>query len=434
MSVNLAPTFGAGFQSFLDNGAVNSNGFIQTYAAGSTTPLATYTTSSGSVQNGIPPAGIQLGVNGRPPYEIWLTAGSAYKFIITDQYGNLLTNGTFDNLVGIGDISTQEPFGIAQGGTGSTNGAGMTLPCGIAGGTANALTLTSVPSVSAYVFGQEFIFSALSNNTGATSVNINGIGVTYINNAGVACTGGEIIATNGYRLIGDGTGFELEPLNTGVVSHFVGLIMQAGVSGGTANAIILVLNAPWYAVAKKGQLIMFQAVSTNTGPTTISIVGQGGTIAATAVQYGNNALAGGEIVSGSWNQIFFDGTVWQLNRWQPLMNSSTTFTASGIYTSGFSDLGTLGGYTFQVCTFYKNAMDETILTGDWKGTGSVPFTVAKLPAGKGLYPYATITFPCPSNAGFGQMIVDTSGNLTMTVGSSASGSLDGMRWLANPAS
>ncbi len=102
MAVNLAPgPFGAGYQAFDANGRVLNAGLLNTYAAGTTSPAPTFTTSAGNVQNANP---IVLGTDGRPPQEIWLTAGVAYKFVLTDSLSNLI--GTYDNLVGINDIST----------------------------------------------------------------------------------------------------------------------------------------------------------------------------------------------------------------------------------------------------------------------------------------------------------------------------------------
>lgn len=101
MSVNLAPgPFGAGGQFFDTNGKPLNAGFINTYAAGTTTPLATFTTNIGNVPNATT---ITLGVDGRPPNEIWLTAGSSYRFDLLDSLNNLIK--TYDNLSGVNDIS-----------------------------------------------------------------------------------------------------------------------------------------------------------------------------------------------------------------------------------------------------------------------------------------------------------------------------------------
>ena len=95
MSVNLSP-IGNGFQFFTTLGVPLSGGFIYTYQAGTTTPQATYTTSAGTIANTNP---IVLGTDGRPPQEIWLTAGSNYKFILTDSSNVQIA--TYDNIYGI---------------------------------------------------------------------------------------------------------------------------------------------------------------------------------------------------------------------------------------------------------------------------------------------------------------------------------------------
>lgn len=99
MAVNLAP-IGNGFQFFSETGLPLNAGTIATYAAGTTTPQATYTDSTGGTPNANP---IVLDTDGRPPQEIWFTAGQAYKFVLSDSLGNIL--GTYDNLAGINDIS-----------------------------------------------------------------------------------------------------------------------------------------------------------------------------------------------------------------------------------------------------------------------------------------------------------------------------------------
>ena len=95
MAVNLSP-IGNGFQFFTTTGIPLAGGYIYTYQAGSTTPLSTYTTVSGTIANTNP---IQLGTDGRPPQEIWLTSGSSYKFVLTDSTNAVIA--TYDNLYGI---------------------------------------------------------------------------------------------------------------------------------------------------------------------------------------------------------------------------------------------------------------------------------------------------------------------------------------------
>jgi len=97
-TVNLSPLFN-GVTSFDSYGQILAGGQIYCYQAGSSTPLATYTTSNGTIAN---PNPIILGTNGKLPSEMWLQSGYAYKFILQDA--NNVTVNTYDNISGI--IST----------------------------------------------------------------------------------------------------------------------------------------------------------------------------------------------------------------------------------------------------------------------------------------------------------------------------------------
>ena len=86
---NVTPFFGT-------TGTILPAGNLYTYQAGSTTPLATYTDSTGNTAN---PNPIVLGTDGKAPNEIWLTSGYSYKFVLTDSSN--ATINTYDNLYGV---------------------------------------------------------------------------------------------------------------------------------------------------------------------------------------------------------------------------------------------------------------------------------------------------------------------------------------------
>jgi len=94
-TVNLSPLFN-GQTLFGPTGVPLSSGQIFCYQAGSSTPLTTYTTSSGTIANTNP---IILGTDGKSPQEIWLQYGYSYKFVVEDSSNNLI--GTYDNIAGI---------------------------------------------------------------------------------------------------------------------------------------------------------------------------------------------------------------------------------------------------------------------------------------------------------------------------------------------
>lgn len=77
---------------------------------------------------------------------------------------------------------------------------------GTAGGTANALTLTPSPAITAYKAGQTFSFKAGSSvNSGATTVAISGLSTIAIQSKGAALVGGEIQPNLFYRITLDTT-------------------------------------------------------------------------------------------------------------------------------------------------------------------------------------------------------------------------------------
>jgi len=93
MAISLSMYAGAGAQFFDNNGSPLSGGLIYTYDAGTTTPAATYTDASAITNNTNP---IVLDSAGRTPAQIWLTAGSSYKFILQTSTGVLIK--TDDNI------------------------------------------------------------------------------------------------------------------------------------------------------------------------------------------------------------------------------------------------------------------------------------------------------------------------------------------------
>ena len=95
MAVNISFIGGAGWQFFDDNGDPLSGGKIYTYAAGTTTPLTTYTSRDGNVPNTNP---IILDAAGRTPQEIWSTEGLLYKYVVKTSNDVLIR--TWDNIGG----------------------------------------------------------------------------------------------------------------------------------------------------------------------------------------------------------------------------------------------------------------------------------------------------------------------------------------------
>ena len=120
-TVNLSSLAGSGTQFFDDSGTPLAGGLIYTYAAGGTTPLVTYTSSSGLISH---PNPIVLDSAGRIN-EIWIPEGTSYKFILKSSTNVLI--GSFDNLFPIASL----PVSIANGGTGATTADGARINLGL---------------------------------------------------------------------------------------------------------------------------------------------------------------------------------------------------------------------------------------------------------------------------------------------------------------
>jgi hypothetical protein len=94
-AVSLSIFGGVGAQFFDNNGNPLSGGKIYTYEAGTTTPLATYTSSTGVTAHTNP---IVLNSGGRVPSggEIWVLVQTLYKFVLETNTGVLIA--TYDNV------------------------------------------------------------------------------------------------------------------------------------------------------------------------------------------------------------------------------------------------------------------------------------------------------------------------------------------------
>ena len=237
MAVNLSP-IGNGVSFLSVTGLPLSGGKLYSYQAGSSTPLATYTTVSGLIANANP---IILGTDGRAPNEIWLTYGYNYKFILQDSAS--ATIATYDDIYGIlgtipaasstlpsgmillrsGSIGSIPAGYLLCDGTSSTPdlrnsfiiGAGSTYSVNQTGGSADAIVVSHTHTATSVVTD-----SGHTHTTGTT-------GTTYLNDvsggggrthpasnggstSGTATTGITVATTNATAGT-SGTGANLPP-------------------------------------------------------------------------------------------------------------------------------------------------------------------------------------------------------------------------------
>src|ERR1700749_2802417 len=127
------------FKSWVNNGTLNAFETVETYSAGTSTPIATYTDATGATPNANP-----IVLNARGEANIWLVPNTAYKFQEFDSSGNLLK--TTDQVV---------------------ESQLLTLYGGTDGGTVNAYVLNFAASFSSYIDGTIIYFTPSTTNTGA---------------------------------------------------------------------------------------------------------------------------------------------------------------------------------------------------------------------------------------------------------------------------
>jgi microcystin-dependent protein len=224
MATVLLSPVGNGQQFFDNSGNILSGGLIYQYQAGSSTPLATYTTVNGTIPNSNP---IILNSAGRCDNEIWMQTGYSYKFILQTSTG--VTLQTLDNLYPIlqsaSGTAATVPTGLIaiwSGATGSipsgwtlcngTNGtpdlrnsfiigAGSTYAVGQTGGSADAIVVSHTHTIAdpghlhntTSSGSGTLLNAAASGATGAststTATNTTGI---TINTAGTSGTGANL--------------------------------------------------------------------------------------------------------------------------------------------------------------------------------------------------------------------------------------------------
>jgi hypothetical protein len=183
MTVSLSSLGGAAAQFFDNSGNILSGGKIYTYAAGTTTPQTTYTSSSGSTAHTNP---IILDSAGRVPGgEIWLTDPLSYKFTIQNSTNVLIV--TLDNIYGIANNSALLSYEALIASSAGSSYVGY-LPAGT-----NAVATTVQAKLRQTVNVKDF--GAVGNN----STNDYGAIQAAINF--VAITGGVVLVPSGnYRV------------------------------------------------------------------------------------------------------------------------------------------------------------------------------------------------------------------------------------------
>lgn len=157
-------------QFFDNSGKPLVGGKLFSYQAGTSTPAATYTDSTGGTSNANP-----IILNSRGECALWYPANTAYKFVLQDASSNPIW--TRDQVI---------------------NGQLLSLYGGVDTGSASLYILTFASPFTSYAAwaGTPIYWVPSNNNGGNATVNVNGIGVVGIYNADGSQLGANQIVAN----------------------------------------------------------------------------------------------------------------------------------------------------------------------------------------------------------------------------------------------
>lgn len=174
-TVNLLLPAVTAFNGF--NGLPLVGGLLNTYQAGTTTPVATYADSLAVTALSNP---IVLNAYGAPSIasgastEVWGIQGQAYKLVLTDALSNVIW--TADNVTAPATITSLAPNLSFY---------------GVDSGTANAYAIAAVGAT--LTTGTMIRFNPLNANTGASTIALNGGATqTLVGQGGTTLRGGEL--------------------------------------------------------------------------------------------------------------------------------------------------------------------------------------------------------------------------------------------------
>jgi hypothetical protein len=189
-------------------------------------------------------------------------AGFVPLWVVTVAFGaTTITSGNISQAPGA-------PAMPAAGLVGGVQGGGFQYAAST--GTANALVASLSPPPASLTVGMEVIVKASATNTGAATLNLNGLGASSITFNGAALAAGVIKTGQLHALIWDGTNWQLKTPNAdgiiaavltdpGYVIYSNGMIMQFGNGAHTDNTGGQTITFP---IAFPNQVITAQASNT----------------------------------------------------------------------------------------------------------------------------------------------------------------------------
>lgn len=224
----------------------NSSNPASPYSGPSNTGATNYTLRKGGIS-----LQLKVGTAAATGTQVAPATDSGYVplYYITVAYGQ--TSVTNANIA----VAPAAPFltGNLQGIPGSVQNRQWSYAADT--GAANAYAIALTPAVTAYTAGQDFTFKALNANTGASTLNVNGLGAkSIVHPNSTACVSGDILAGQLVTVRYDGTNFQLIASTSTTVAHSQttngyttlpdGTILQWGTTGSITYNTPTTINLP----------------------------------------------------------------------------------------------------------------------------------------------------------------------------------------------
>lgn len=235
-------------------------------------------------------------------------------------------------------------------------------------GSADNYALTLAPAITAYTDGQLFWFRAANNNTGASVVNVSGLGNVAITNPDNSpLAGNSIIAGQFYGIMfnsGSG-GFDLINAIQGITSAQIqaSTYLVATSNSGSAN-IYTAAMTPTLASLGVGTKIIFSPIATNTNesgaaPATLAVDATGAiNLMISSLDSAAIPVFAGALIAGNAYEAIYDGIQWIVLNPSNLVTGELLVAQSWTYAA---DSGAVNAYVITLPAVLVNT--GVILTG-----------------------------------------------------------------------
>lgn len=229
------------------------------------------------------------------------------------------------------------------------------------GGTADAITLTVSPAITAYAALQRFRFVATGTNTGAVTVAVSGLATKAIQANGVALVAGDIVTGRTYEIMYDGTAFQLfsskaAVLHTADIADAAIASVKLGTDAKTGAVRAVTGTTDTILSTDRGKLVTYsnaspiavtipQATGDFTTPFKFSYVNLGaGTVTFTPTTSTIDGAATLEAETGDGGEIFSDATNYFSQRGSqidvlPIVSTRQTVQSGPVTSDGLPNFG-----------------------------------------------------------------------------------------------